>query len=91
MEENNKLSEFREIMGVKELSKYLGIGTSKIYSLIKNKKIPASKIGHQYKFSKEVIDKWLKEKIISEKPEIQLDLFSRNVEENKSRGDNGKQ
>lgn len=52
-------------MDIKELSEYLGIGKSKIYSLIRQKKIPASRIGRQYRFSKEVIDAWLKEKIIT--------------------------
>jgi len=62
MEEKAKV---KEVMDVKELSEYLGIGVSKIYSLIRQKKIPASKIGRQYKFSKEVIDAWLKEQIIT--------------------------
>lgn len=55
----------KEIMDVKELSKYLGIGKSKIYQLIREKKIPASKIGRQYRFSKSVIDSWLKENLIT--------------------------
>ena len=64
-----------EIMDVWQLAQYLGIGKSKIYSLIRNKKIPASKIGRQYRFSKDVIDNWLKEKIITIKPESQFALF----------------
>lgn len=55
----------KEVMDVKELSKYLGIGKSKIYQLIREKKIPASKIGRQYRFSKSVIDSWLKENLIT--------------------------
>ncbi len=55
----------KEIMDVKELSQYLGIGKSKIYQLIKQKKIPASKIGRQYRFSKSVIESWLKENLIT--------------------------
>jgi excisionase family DNA binding protein len=65
----------KEVMDVKELSEYLGIGVSKIYSLIRQKKIPASKIGRQYKFSKEVIDAWLKEKIIT-RQETETTLFN---------------
>ena len=56
-------------MDIKELSNYLGIGKSKIYSLIRQKKIPASRIGRQYRFSKDVVDAWLKEKIITGKDE----------------------
>ncbi len=63
--------EVKEIMDIRELSDYLGIGKSKIYALIRAKKIPASKIGRQYRFSKEVIDNWLKEKIITKKQDTQ--------------------
>ncbi|GHT60503.1 hypothetical protein AGMMS50222_06240 [Endomicrobiia bacterium] len=55
----------KQIMDVKDLSKYLGIGKSKIYSLIRMKEIPASKIGRQYRFSKSVVDSWLGDKIIT--------------------------
>ncbi|MDR1244220.1 MAG: helix-turn-helix domain-containing protein [Endomicrobium sp.] len=57
----------KQIMDIKEVSEYLGIGKSKIYSLIKMKKIPASKIGRQYRFSKEIVDGWLRDKIITKK------------------------
>ena len=65
----------KEIMDVRELTDYLGIGKSKIYSLIRNKKIPASKIGRQYRFSREIIDNWLKERIITGKEEMQIGFF----------------
>jgi len=65
-------NEIKEVMDIKELAIYLGIGKSKIYSLIRTKKIPASKIGRQYRFSKSVVDAWLKEKIITTKQEPTL-------------------
>ena len=65
----------KEVMDIKELSHYLGIGKSKIYNLIRLKKIPASRIGRQYRFSKEVVDAWLKEKIITRPDEPQISLF----------------
>jgi len=64
----------KDIMSIIELSEYVGLSKSKIYQLIRQKKIPASKIGRQYKFSKEIIDAWIKEKIIGENIEIQLKL-----------------
>jgi excisionase family DNA binding protein len=64
----------KQIMDIKELSEYLGIGKSKIYSLIKQKKIPASKIGRQYRFSKDIVDNWLKERIVSKKEDRQLEI-----------------
>ncbi|MDR3071728.1 MAG: helix-turn-helix domain-containing protein [Endomicrobium sp.] len=65
--ENSQNASNKQIMDIKQLSEYLGIGKSKIYSLIRMKKIPASKIGRQYRFSKDVIDCWLKDKIITGK------------------------
>ncbi|MDI6757568.1 MAG: helix-turn-helix domain-containing protein [Endomicrobiia bacterium] len=67
--------DIKEIMDIKELSEYLGIGKSKIYALIRAKKIPASKIGRQYRFSKGVVDNWLKEKIITRKEDADISLF----------------
>lgn len=75
MEQNGVKKEFNQVMDIKELSEYLGIGKSKIYSLIRLKKIPASRIGRQYRFSKEVIDAWLKERIITKKEEPALPFF----------------
>lgn len=54
-----------EVMDIKELSSYLGIGKSKIYALINLKKIPASRIGRQYRFYKVLIDKWLQEQLVT--------------------------
>ena len=55
----------KEVMDIKELSEYLGIGKSKIYHLIRLKQIPASQIGRQYRFSKEIVDTWLKDQLIT--------------------------
>ncbi|MDR2191390.1 MAG: helix-turn-helix domain-containing protein [Endomicrobium sp.] len=75
----------KQIMDIKELSEYLGIGKSKIYSLIKQKKIPASKIGRQYRFSKDIVDNWLKEKIVTKRDDKQLEMkaFSADAENDK--------
>lgn len=56
-----------EVMDIATLSQYLGLGQSKIYALIREKKIPASKIGRQYRFSHAAIEAWLKSKLITEK------------------------
>lgn len=80
MEQNGVKKEFNQVMDIKELSDYLGIGKSKIYSLIRLKKIPASRIGRQYRFSKEVIDSWLKERIITKKEEPALPFFNKEKE-----------
>jgi len=64
----------KDVMSIKELSEYIGLSRSKIYQLIRHKKIPASRIGRQYKFSKEVVDGWLKENIITLSPSSQMKL-----------------
>ncbi|MBI3291523.1 MAG: helix-turn-helix domain-containing protein [Elusimicrobia bacterium] len=76
----------KEVMDVRELATYLGLGKSKIYSLIRYKKIPASRIGRQYRFSKSVVDAWLKERLITRGDEPQIPLFSR-IEPPKERND----
>lgn len=72
--------EIPEIMDVKQLASYLGIGKSKIYNLIRQKKIPASRIGRQYRFSKPVVDNWLKERIITPSNEQQIVFFKKEEE-----------
>lgn len=68
-------SSVREVMDIKSLASYLGMGKSKIYALIRLKKIPASRIGRQYRFSKEVVDHWLKEKLITRREDSQMSFF----------------
>lgn len=68
-------TQVREVMDIRSLADYLGMGKSKIYALIRHKKIPASRIGRQYRFSKAVIDQWLKEKLITHGQESQMTLF----------------
>jgi len=64
-------------MDIKDLSDYLRIGKSKIYALIRSRQIPASRIGRQYRFSKEVIDSWLRERLITQPVEPQRSFFER--------------
>jgi len=75
MKSVNPPREPKEVMDIKELSAYLGIGKSKIYNLIRQKKIPDSRIGRQYRFSKSIVDAWLKENIITAPEETQISLF----------------
>ena len=65
-----------DVMDIKTLAHYLGMGRSKIYGLIRQKKIPASRIGRQYRFSKELVDAWLKERLIIPQ-ETQIALFEK--------------
>ena len=69
------LGEVPEVMDIKALAQYLGMGRSKIYGLIRLKKVPASRIGRQYRFSKALVDAWLKERLIMPTQEQQFSLF----------------
>ena len=70
------LTEVPEVMDIKTLAQYLGMGRSKIYGLIRLKRIPASRIGRQYRFSKDLVDAWLKERLIMPQ-ETQIALFEK--------------
>ena len=73
-----------DVMDVRELSGYLGIGKSKIYAMIRSKTIPASKISRQYRFYKALIDKWLQERVITEEPNAMPLFEQRKQTEDKS-------
>jgi len=64
-----------DILNADQVANYIGIHKITLYRLIKSKKIPAFKIGRQWRFKKEILDKWMEEKmtkhpsaIIEEKP-----------------------
>lgn len=48
-----------KVMNVKEVAQYLGIHISTVYKFAQQKKIPAFKIGADWRFSKVYIDKWI--------------------------------
>lgn len=68
-------AQVRDVMDIKDLAEYLGMGKSKIYALIRYKKIPASRIGRQYRFSKSIVDQWLNERLITKDKDSQMSLF----------------
>ena len=51
--------EEKEIMTVKQVAQYLQMDEHTIYKLSRSGKIPAIKIAGQWRFKKEVIDKWI--------------------------------
>jgi len=60
-----KLKDLPEILTVKQLANYLQMNEHTIYRLAKSGKIPALKIGAEWRFKKNLIDKWIEEKSIS--------------------------
>jgi len=63
MEQNRagqgKRPERTQIMTPKEAAKYLGFHLVTIYRLLKKQEIPATKIGGQWRFKKDILDAWL--------------------------------
>jgi len=52
-----------QIMTPKEAAKYLGFHLVTIYRLLKKQEIPATKIGGQWRFKKDILDAWLSERM----------------------------
>ncbi len=51
----------KEIMTVKQVSQYLQTDEHTIYKLARSGQIPSLKIAGQWRFKKDVIDKWISE------------------------------
>ena len=47
-----------EIMTLEEVAKYLKLKPQTIYNWAQNHKIPAAKLGKEWRFKKAIIDKW---------------------------------
>jgi excisionase family DNA binding protein len=49
------------VMTLEEVAEFLHVHPSTIYRLLKDKRIPAFKIGSDWRFNLESIEKWVKE------------------------------
>lgn len=52
-----------QIMTPKEAAKYLGFHLVTVYRLLKKGEVPATKIGGQWRFKKDVLDSWLTDRM----------------------------
>lgn len=62
-QDDSKRPDRTQIMTPKEAAKYLGFHLVTIYRLLKKQEIPATKIGGQWRFKKDVLDAWLLERM----------------------------
>lgn len=53
------------LMTLDDASEYLRIKKVTLYTLVRNGKIPASKVGRQWRFRKERLDNWLHQQEIA--------------------------
>jgi excisionase family DNA binding protein len=58
------------LLSADQVARYLKVDKFTIYRLVSQKKIPAYKVGNQWRFKKKMIDAWL--------------MQNSNIEENKS-------
>lgn len=65
MKNKQPVKPVRNVMNVKDVVEYLGLSETKVYRLASRREIPCCKIGWQYKFLKELLDEWMKERIIN--------------------------
>ena len=49
----------KKVMGIGGLSEYLDVPKSTIYKLAQEGKLPGQKVGKQWRFRQETINKWL--------------------------------
>ncbi len=47
---------------LEELAGYLKLSRSKLYKMVQNNNIPASKVASQWRFDRHEIDEWMKNK-----------------------------
>jgi PTS system nitrogen regulatory IIA component len=52
-----------EIMTIEEVAKYLKLKPQTIYTWVQDGKIPAAKLGKEWRFKKSIIDRWFDQHI----------------------------
>jgi excisionase family DNA binding protein len=54
-----------EILTIEEVAAYLRLTPQTIYKWAQEKRIPAAKLGKEWRFRKSIIDRWVDEQILS--------------------------
>ena len=55
-----------ELMTIEEVAEYLRMKPQTIYRWAQDKRIPAAKLGKEWRFRRKIIDAWLDEQMIGE-------------------------
>ena len=58
--DNTKIPEITSWLTVEEAAEYLGIGKTVLYTLAREGKVPANKVGKKWTFEKNQIDEWMR-------------------------------
>ncbi len=78
-----------ELMTVREVAEYLRVTEKTIYRLLRRGRIPATKVGHQWRFDRVSIDEWLQRRsvgtqvniLVVDDEEVIGSLFKETLEE----------
>lgn len=52
-----------EVLNIDQLSRYLKVPKSTLYRLVREEKIPAHKVGKQWRFLRGAVDRWLEQPV----------------------------
>ena len=58
MKKNGAASK-EQIMTLREVAQYLGLHVMTVYKLTREGRVPAAKIGGQWRFKRDILDQWL--------------------------------
>jgi excisionase family DNA binding protein len=64
--QENSRSSANDILTLEEVASYLRLTPQTIYKWAQEKRIPAAKLGKEWRFRKSIIDRWLDEQILSD-------------------------
>ncbi len=53
----------RTFLTIKEVARYLRVNQYTVYRLVSQKKIPAFKVGAQWRFKRSVLERWLEKQL----------------------------
>jgi len=53
-----------EILTIEEVARYLRLTPQTIYKWAQERRIPAAKLGKEWRFRKSIVDRWLDEQIL---------------------------
>ena len=59
-----------QLMTIDELARYMRVSRFTVYRLVKSRFIPGTKIGRQWRFQKEEIDRWVKDQSRQDRPRL---------------------
>ena len=60
-----------EVLTIEEVASYLQLKPQTIYRWAQGSRIPAVKLGKEWRFRKSIIDRWLEEQIVAGNPDFE--------------------